>query len=404
MYKIIIADDEPKIRRGLKNLKWDTLGIEVVGEASNGQEALDLVKNQKPDIALVDINMPIMNGLELIQAINSMEASCMVIIISGYDEFEYAREAIKQGVFEYILKPVDRRKLFEIIKSALESLDNKSKQDRLIQWANKQVEQESDQVVKQYFKKWIAGTFNDYEIDQNQEVLGLNLQKMNRLLMIKLLPVHAVGSIELDSTLQEFCIINIVNETMEAFSEKVVVGLEPNLYVVCYRVEESAEHKGLEISAIENISANLTDYLSLHCLMESQESHGLNRDFALLYQKGLKALKEMDHCSPIVQMAMEYINNHYHQMDLSIDQVAKHVRISTSHLSKQLRKELGVSYTDLVTKVRIEAAVKLMKDPMLRIYDIAEKVGYSTQHYFSAAFKKVMGASPAKYRKDHHNG
>ncbi len=404
MYKIIIADDEPKIRRGLKNLKWDTLNIEVVGEASNGEDALNLVKTHQPDIALIDINMPIMNGLELIQAINDIGGSCMVIIISGYDEFEYAREAIKQGVYEYILKPVDRKKLFKIIESAIETLDNKSKQDRLIQWANKQVEQESDQVVKQYFKKWIAGTFNDYEIDQNQEILGLNLQNMNRLLMIKLLPVHVIGSVNLDPTLQDFCVLNIVNETMEDFLDKVVVGLEPNLYVVCYRLEEKEDHKISEISAMENISSNLADYLNLHCLMEHQESHGLNRDFTHLYHKGIEVFKEMDHCSPIVQMAIEYINGHYGQVDLSIDHVAKVVRVSSSHLSKQLRKELGISYTDFVTKVRIEAAVALMKDPLLRIYDIAEKVGYSTQHYFSSAFKKVMGASPAKYRKDHYHG
>ena len=107
MWKIVIADDEPKIRQGLRELVESfALPLRVCGEAKNGLEALRIVGEEQPDIALVDICMPKLNGLQLLEQLRSVHPECRTIIVSGYNEFSYAKEAMALGVRSYILKPI----------------------------------------------------------------------------------------------------------------------------------------------------------------------------------------------------------------------------------------------------------------------------------------------------------
>ena len=121
MWKILIADDEPKIRQGLKELVESfELPLKVCGEAKNGLEALRLLEEECPDIALVDICMPKLNGLQLLERIREVCPECRTIIVSGYNEFTYAKEAMSLGVRSYILKPVEEEELYETVRSLTE--------------------------------------------------------------------------------------------------------------------------------------------------------------------------------------------------------------------------------------------------------------------------------------------
>lgn len=116
MNKIIVAEDEYWVRKGIiSKLDCDKYGLLLTGEASNGEEALDLIVSQQPDIAFIDIHMPLMDGLSVIKEAIKNGALTKFIIISGYNDFEYAQEAIKLAVFDYILKPVDDNALGEVI-------------------------------------------------------------------------------------------------------------------------------------------------------------------------------------------------------------------------------------------------------------------------------------------------
>jgi len=107
LIKVLIVDDEPKLRQGLQTLiPWKKLGFEVIAVAANGEEALSIIAEKQPDIALVDIRMPLMDGLQLLQAVSSEGYRLHVIILSGYADFEYAKQAIKYGVDGYLLKPL----------------------------------------------------------------------------------------------------------------------------------------------------------------------------------------------------------------------------------------------------------------------------------------------------------
>ena len=125
MYKLIIVDDEQSIRNGMANgIPWNDWGFEVIGQASDGLEALELVENERPDVVLSDIRMPRMDGVELMQRLHKDYPDVKVIILSGYSDFEAARKMLSSGmVVEYLLKPASEDELFEAVFKCIERID-----------------------------------------------------------------------------------------------------------------------------------------------------------------------------------------------------------------------------------------------------------------------------------------
>lgn len=117
MLKVMIVDDEPKLRQGLQTLiPWESLDLTVTAAAANGKEALEMMEKEPPDIALVDIRMPLMDGLQLIRRLATSGHQVQCIILSGYADFEYVKQAIKYGVAGYLLKPVDIKEMTNTLK------------------------------------------------------------------------------------------------------------------------------------------------------------------------------------------------------------------------------------------------------------------------------------------------
>lgn len=134
MYKMIIADDEPLIRAGLKNLiEWEVYGIEIVGEAEDGMKAYLTIKSLVPDLALIDISMPNMNGIELIELASKLEHPPKFIILSGYNDFTYVQKAMQLGAVNYLLKPVDSEELVQTVISTVQLLDDMNSHNKQMQ-------------------------------------------------------------------------------------------------------------------------------------------------------------------------------------------------------------------------------------------------------------------------------
>jgi two-component system, response regulator YesN len=126
MYNLVIADDEYEIRNGLVNFfPWGDLGFEVIGQASNGKEALELISEGNADVLLCDIQMPIMTGIEVIKEIYQQNSPVLTIFLSGYQDFQYAQSAIKYGVKNYILKPTKFSELTEAFTTIKKELDQR---------------------------------------------------------------------------------------------------------------------------------------------------------------------------------------------------------------------------------------------------------------------------------------
>lgn len=116
MFTILIVDDETTVREGLKLLlPWQKLGFVIAGDIENGKAALQFLRCNKVDIVITDIRMPVMSGLELIKSIHDEGLGCKAIILSGYADFDYARQAMKYGVEEYLLKPIDEKELSKAV-------------------------------------------------------------------------------------------------------------------------------------------------------------------------------------------------------------------------------------------------------------------------------------------------
>jgi two-component system response regulator YesN len=132
LYTVILVDDEEEVRQAIiKKLDWESIGFEVIGYADNGEDALELAERLRPDVVMTDIKMPFMDGLTLARKLKQITKDFKIIVFSGFDEFEYAKEAIKLEVEEYILKPINAIELkgvFERIKEKLDAEIN-SKRD-----------------------------------------------------------------------------------------------------------------------------------------------------------------------------------------------------------------------------------------------------------------------------------
>ena len=128
MIKVVIADDEDRVCKLIQALiNWEKMELELVGTASNGNAALDLIKEKHPDILITDIRMPGCNGLELIEQARAINPELHMIIISGYAHFEYAQTAIKYGVGDYLLKPINQKELMDTLEEMKALIEEKRK-------------------------------------------------------------------------------------------------------------------------------------------------------------------------------------------------------------------------------------------------------------------------------------
>ena len=124
MYRVMIIDDEMSARRLLQvSIDWESLDMELVGEAASGIEAINIIDELQPDIVFVDICMPFMNGIEFTQVATKRYADLVIVILTGFDDFEYARQCVRLPVVEYMLKPIVRQEVTEVLTKIKEKLD-----------------------------------------------------------------------------------------------------------------------------------------------------------------------------------------------------------------------------------------------------------------------------------------
>ena len=161
-YRVMIIDDEESARKLMRgSIKWDTLNMEVVGEAASGIEAINVIDDLKPDIAFVDISMPFMDGIEFTQTATDRYPNLIIIIMTAIDQFEYARKCVSMPVFEYMLKPMVRAEITKVLERAKDRLDNEKDY-----WED----QRSDPVEDSFnstekIKKYVEENFKDSKLN-----------------------------------------------------------------------------------------------------------------------------------------------------------------------------------------------------------------------------------------------
>ena len=175
-YSVVIAEDEKLIRNGIaESIAWDKLDAEVVGLAKNGQEALVAIQTHNPDILLTDIQMSGGDGLELIKAVNRTNPDIKIIIISGYNNFSYAQQAIQLGVKEYILKPVNIDELQGILARLIESIKEEQLLRNDFDRYSAFYDEYRQTLLDDFFRDLLFGTLSDEDIER-----GLQLHEYTR--------------------------------------------------------------------------------------------------------------------------------------------------------------------------------------------------------------------------------
>lgn len=167
LYRIILVDDEEEVRKGIiKKINWEDAGFRVVGDAENGEDALEKIENLEPDVVLTDIKMPYMDGLTLTEKIRQKYPSIKVLIFSGFDDFEYAKQAIKLNVTEYILKPVNVEELTLILKRIKHNLDEEIQQKRDVNLLRQSYKNSLPVIREHFLNDLIQGNLQEEPIEE----------------------------------------------------------------------------------------------------------------------------------------------------------------------------------------------------------------------------------------------
>ena len=398
MWSLVVADDEPKIRRGIEGiLDWHEFNINIVGEAEDGEIALEIIKEKKPNIILLDINMPFLNGLNLLQKLKDINNKSIVIIISGYDDFSYAQKALQFNVFDYILKPVNKKSMEEIITKAVNKLNEIEKENNYLDLVNKQISENSYELKKTLFCEWLNNKLSDEQVLKEMGFFNIKFGNNIGIMVVKLVDKLNIEIINKrwNTELLEFAIINILKDKFKQSEVNFVFKDDKKNIILVNKIDSTLKW----ITIGNELEVEIYKYLKCNVIIEQANvSDGILR-IKEVYSKIVNSVKEKKNCNSIALSTIKYIEENYYLNNLNINDISNKLEVTSSYLSKLLKKETGLSFIDYLTDVRISKSMCIMEDPTVKIYDVAELIGYSNQHYFCRAFKKVVGISPTEYKR-----
>lgn len=406
MRKVLIADDERIIREGIYNsIEWESIGVKQVFMAADGMQALDMIVAERPDIAIVDVVMPEMTGLQLISACRQLPFIPKFIIVSGHGEFTYAQEAMRNNAVNYILKPCNIAEITGVVKNIIAELDKKEFAESSIITMKERILHLSKMAKKQLLRDFLK------EVELSAESLGI-IREM------------------FDFSKQKFSLLILFadsdhNKILLSFIEKHVLS---DLYKGLIIADSFDNHIVLIIN--ERIDLDMMFFIkSLANEAEKNAIRGLKfiygdkccfEELPKCYTNACRVMKtEVNSSSsqnngthiiidtsysvyskPIRQI-MAYVKDNIGDASLSLKHIAQKVSyMHPDYLGKLFRKEYGAKFSEYMNEVRVEKAKKLIESANdFKIYEIAGQVGLGDNvTYFSQIFRKHTGLLPSEYR------
>ncbi len=355
MKKVFLIDDEANVRESMRDLlAWTSFGCVVCGDAADGELALPLIEKEQPDIVVSDIQMPFMDGLELSRTLRVRMPFVKIILLSGHEEFRYAREAMRIGVSEYCLKPISSAELETVVRHVAEEIDEQRTSSQLAKREGLSMERliEADRTELVRFMK----------LGMPEDASAFSASYMARLDGIDW-RASWTGSFvctELVLAAYRYCKDSGMPEAMD---ERELLRLERSLEAV-----QSAEEAAV---FMEGVLERVTHF----------RERGSNK-YAAKMNKAKEFIREKASCYELSQLL-----------------VAEHVGMSPSYFSTIFSQETGRTFVEFLTSVRLQQSIHLLQTTDLKTYEIAYKVGYNDAHYFSYLFKKFTGQTTREYRK-----
>ncbi|MFC5404144.1 response regulator transcription factor [Cohnella soli] len=418
MLKALIVDDEYLVRTGIREtIDWADYGVEIIGDASNGLEGLDLALLHRPDIIVTDVRMPYMNGLEFLEKIKEHNLHCGVIVLSGYDEFQYAQEALRHGASNYLLKPVNIEELADaVVKVGMLTIAKET--DRM---QFQKLKEEENAISSQFWLDLFYGRISDPEtIREKYDWLQISIPPEDKLVVsvISVFPDALTATDLADSSKWsaiEQRIRQVANDhrllavavSRSAATEWTLIldlnsksppsDIVSTMYAFGHAlVEELKGCSGLQATAGFSVASD--PYAGIYAaVVKSREA--ARKSISGLGGVLFDSEEEKTGARREVRDALAYIRLHYAD-NITADRVAEQVHVSATHLMHLFRKDLNKTFYECLTEYRIDEAKRLLRHSSYRVYEVGLKVGFGDSKYFSQIFRKMTGMSPSEYAKN----
>ncbi|CAM4350071.1 response regulator [Paenibacillus alkaliterrae] len=350
MIKVLLVDDESWTRDIVKAFgDWEQFEMEIAGEADDGLEALRLMEALSPQIVITDMRMPGVDGVRLLESLNDQYPDIKTIVVSGYDDFQYAKHALRYRAVDYLLKPVDPKELNAALQKCKNELEAAAQPDR----PALELDIDLSYLLSSY-KQVLRSHFNEL----NKEGIAATLHQMSE--ELERSGIMKAGMLE--QVVQEMLLL--LKELMFANS------IDMDNLKAAYGQETFAA------------PANTVLFITHHYI-ETIELLIQHRKF-----KNKLNLEE-------VRLFME---KHYAE-PITLEQLARAFFVSKEYLSKMFKQEFGRNVTDYMLHLRMVKAKEWLSDESIPIKTVAEMAGYEDVTYFYRVFKKHFGVAPGEMRK-----
>ncbi len=414
--KVFLADDEIVVREGIReSFPWDETPYTLVGEAPDGEMALPIIRDTNPDIVITDIRMPFMDGIELCRILRAQMPWIGIIVLSGYDEFEYARQCIRLGVREYLVKPINAENLREALDKVSEQLNEERK--TIEHAASLRARLGSDeQLVKE---KLIASLYSEEAAAEDSHSVLKHLHSMGCNVIA---PFYAVVDAAFDPVGKgqeaAFNLSESSGGVMHASSSRTGAALlvlgdnagdaEERAYAFATSLVRELERIGCVkirvgigdiVDTPEEILRSFKTARHIrHILVERTDEKPM-----ILGTREMGEVSDDPGTSKVISDAKFYMSEHFTDPNLMLQDVAKSVNMSNSRFSTVFSQQNGQTFTEYLISLRLGKAKEMLRTTGVKSTHIARECGYNDSHYFSYIFKKNVGITPSEYRAQFQN-
>ncbi|WP_139996578.1 response regulator transcription factor [Paenibacillus paridis] len=358
MIRVLLVDDSPLIRESLSQSVEEAGDLTVVsGTAANGEKALTWLDSHYADLCITDIRMPVMDGLTLIERINERYPWMMCLVVSSYDDFEYAKTSIQLKALDYILKPVDNRLLNRTLVAAEGRINQERSRDAASIMLRKLPHHRS------FLERWL-----------NQV----------RTLQTGTMPLLIVDTLELlESWIgHQYYLLNALSDAwLQMLIEEL---MEDKLRL------ELKEGKDLVFGERTLPISEIRSHFRLCAVQRLEEgSHQL-----VAAMRGVRDTQTMRK----IELVKQYIREHFTK-DINLQELAEQVDMNKTYMCTLFKQETGITVWNYIVAERMQKARSLLLETSFKVYEIANEIGYEDVPYFSQNFKKYYGMTPLDYKR-----
>jgi len=293
MYKLLIVDDEALVREAIKDqMNWEELGYECIGDCEDGIEALEFIMRETPDVVLTDIGMPFMNGIELTNELSINYPAVKVIILTGYDDFEFAQQALKLQAADYILKPVTAAELKTVLQRLSMEMDIENRQKQDYEQLKRQLTESLPLLKERFLERLVTSPMTEKQVKDSCAYFQI---KWDGSSLIELVIDVDEFTLNLPSTLSDqelirFAVYNIAQEIMAKYTGTVIFRDRENRVLVLLSGDDLDELHEQAMLAAEEIHSAISSYLPIKVSIGIGHACRLLDNIPLVHQSALSAL------------------------------------------------------------------------------------------------------------------